>query len=68
MERIFGDSTDYSVETPDQLKQVMLLSEQNRADVSSYGKTGISIRRYLLPAIFAGTSVPVLRRPDIFSK
>lgn len=41
MERIFGDHTEYSEETVDQLKQVMLLSEQNEADVSIYGKTGM---------------------------
>ena len=41
MERIFGGSTDYSEETLDQLKQVMLLSEQNGAGVSIYGKTGM---------------------------
>lgn len=41
MERIFGDHTEYSEETLDQLKQVMLLSEQNEADVSIYGKTGM---------------------------
>lgn len=41
MERIFGDHTEYSDETLDQLKQVMLLSEQNEADVSIYGKTGM---------------------------
>lgn len=41
MERIFGDHTEYSEETLDQLKQVMLLQEQNEADVSIYGKTGM---------------------------
>lgn len=41
MERIFGDHTEYSEETLDQLKQVMLLQEQNQADVSIYGKTGM---------------------------
>lgn len=41
MERIFGDHTEYSEETLEQLKQVMLLSEQNEADVSIYGKTGM---------------------------
>lgn len=41
MERIFGDHTEYSDETLNQLKQVMLLSEQNEADVSIYGKTGM---------------------------
>ena len=41
MERIFGNHTDYSEETLNQLKQVMLLSEQDEADVSIYGKTGM---------------------------
>ena len=41
MERIFGDYTEYSEETLNQLKQVMLLPEQNEADVSIYGKTGM---------------------------
>lgn len=41
MEHIFGNNTDYSEETLDQLKQVMLLSEQNEADISIYGKTGM---------------------------
>lgn len=41
MERIFGDHTDYSTETLNQLKQVMLLSEQSDSDISIYGKTGM---------------------------
>ena len=41
MERIFGDDTDYSEETLNQLKQVMLLSEQNEESVLIYGKTGM---------------------------
>lgn len=41
MERIFGDNTDYSEETLTSLKQVMLLPEQNSADISIYGKTGM---------------------------
>ena len=41
MERIFGDDTDYSEETLDELKQVMLLSEENSADILIYGKTGM---------------------------
>ena len=43
MERIFGDNTDYSEETLEQLKQVMLLSEQSEADISIYGKTGMGM-------------------------
>lgn len=41
MERIFGDNTDYSEGTRNQLKRVMLLSEQKEADISIYGKTGM---------------------------
>ena len=43
MERIFGDNTDYSEETLDQLKKVMLLSEQSGDDISIYGKTGMGM-------------------------
>lgn len=41
MERIFGDQSDYSEETRDQLMKVMLLPEQMKPDVSIYGKTGM---------------------------
>lgn len=41
MERIFSDNTAYSEETRNQLEQVMLLSEQNEADILIYGKTGM---------------------------
>lgn len=41
MERIFGENTDYSEETLYQLKQVMLLSEESKTDISIYGKTGM---------------------------
>lgn len=41
MERIFGNQTDYSEETINQLKQVMLLTEQSETDISIYGKTGM---------------------------
>lgn len=41
MERIFGESSDYSEETQSELKQVMLVSEQDSADISIYGKTGM---------------------------
>ena len=41
MERIFGGNSDYSEETQNQLKQVMLVPEQDRADLSLYGKTGM---------------------------
>lgn len=41
MERIFGDHSDYSEETQNKLKQVMLVSEQERTDIAIYGKTGM---------------------------
>ena len=41
MERIFGGNSDYSEETRNQLKQVMLVPEQDRAALSIYGKTGM---------------------------
>lgn len=41
MERIFGSNSEYSEETQNTLKQVMLLPEQDRTDISIYGKTGM---------------------------
>lgn len=41
MERIFGDNTNYSEETRNRLKQVMLLSDPNESNVLIYGKTGM---------------------------
>ena len=41
MERILGESSDYSEETQNELKQVMLVPEQDRDDISIYGKTGM---------------------------
>lgn len=41
MERIFGENSDYSEETQNELKQVMLVPEQDRTDISIYGKTGM---------------------------
>lgn len=41
MQRIFGANSDYSEKTLEQLKQVMLLSEQSETDISIYGKTGM---------------------------
>lgn len=41
MERIFGNDSVYSEETQNALKQVMLVSEQERTDISIYGKTGM---------------------------
>lgn len=43
MERIFGDNTDYSDETLEQLKQVMLLPDQSKTGISIYGKTGMGM-------------------------
>lgn len=41
LERIFGEQSDYSEETQNQLMQVMLLSDQTDTDISIYGKTGM---------------------------
>lgn len=41
MERIFGDNSGYSEETQNELKQVMLVSEQEGTNISIYGKTGM---------------------------
>lgn len=41
MERIFGDNSNYSKEAQNELKEVMLVSEQERTDISIYGKTGM---------------------------
>lgn len=41
MERIFGKDAIYSKETQKELKKVMLLPEENKSDVSIYGKTGM---------------------------
>lgn len=41
IERIFGDNTNYSEETRNQLKQVMLQSESKESDILIYGKTGM---------------------------
>lgn len=41
LERIFGEQSDYSEETQNQLMQVMLLPEQTDTDISIYGKTGM---------------------------
>lgn len=41
MERIFGKDAIYSKETQKELKKVMLVSEENKSDVSIYGKTGM---------------------------
>lgn len=41
MERIFGDNSDYSEKTQEELRQVMLVPEQEQADITLYGKTGM---------------------------
>ena len=41
MERIFGENSEYSEETQNELKQVMLVTEQERTDIAVYGKTGM---------------------------
>ena len=41
MERIFGEHSVYSEETQNELKQVMLVPEQDSTDISIYGKTGM---------------------------
>ncbi len=41
MERIFGSNSDYSEETQNELRKVMLVPEQDRTDISIYGKTGL---------------------------
>ena len=41
MERIFGENSEYSEETQSDLKQIMLVTEQERTDILIYGKTGM---------------------------
>lgn len=41
MERIFGSDSEYSEETKKNLKQVMLVSDQEQTETSIYGKTGM---------------------------
>lgn len=41
LERIFGPNSDYSEKTQHELKQVMLVPEQESAGTSIYGKTGM---------------------------
>ena len=43
MERIFGNNSEYTEETQNQLKEVMLLSEQSDTNISIYGKTGMGM-------------------------
>lgn len=44
MERIFGDHTNYSEQTQNQLKQAMLLPEANDSNLLIYDKTGMGKR------------------------
>ncbi len=44
MERIFGENSEYSKKTQKELKQVMLVTEQERTDISVYGKTGMGMK------------------------
>lgn len=41
MERIFGNESVYSEEAREELKRVMLVTEENGADIPIYGKTGM---------------------------
>lgn len=41
MEHIFHNNMDYSQNTINQLKRVMLLSDQQKTEISIYGKTGM---------------------------
>lgn len=43
MERIFGDHSSYSETTQEELKRVMLVTEQDTAGISIYGKTGMGM-------------------------
>ena len=48
MERIFGENSEYSEEAQNELKQVMLVTEQDRTDISVYGKRGWARQTALL--------------------
>lgn len=55
MERIFGNYPRYSKETQNQLKQVMLLSDQRVPEASIYGKTGLGMAQgIVVDAWFTG--------------
>ena len=54
MERIFGENSNYSKETQNELKQVMLVSGQERTDISIYGKTGMGKADGIVDAWFTG--------------
>ena len=55
MERIFGENSEYSEGTQNELKQVMLVTEQERTDISIYGKTGMGrVDGIVIDAWFTG--------------
>ncbi len=55
MERIFGENSMYSQETLNELKQVMLVQEQVKSDISIYGKTGMGkVQGEVVDAWFTG--------------
>ncbi|MCI8669440.1 MAG: class D beta-lactamase [Lachnospiraceae bacterium] len=54
MERIFGTDSVYSEETQNRLRQVMLVTEQNQASASIYGKTGMGRANGSIDAWFTG--------------
>ena len=55
MERIFGTDSVYSQEALAELKQVMLVAEENHTDIPIYGKTGMGKEQgTVVDAWFAG--------------
>lgn len=55
MERIFGQNSDYSEMTRNELKQVMLVSNEENTDISIYGKTGMGkAKNIVVDAWFTG--------------
>lgn len=54
MERIFGDNSDYSEETQNELKQVMLVPVKEQTGISIYGKTGMGRADGIVDAWFTG--------------
>ncbi len=62
MERIFGRNSDYSEETQNELKQVMLVSDQDRTDISIYGKTGMGKANGIVVLIRIGNMIRIFRK------
>ena len=55
MERIFGENSEYSEGTQNELKQVMLVTEQEQTDILIYGKTGMGrVDGIVIDAWFTG--------------